>query len=89
MNATCLFVTNTHFGPDAGIAFFEGKHQYPKVDVGTFEADLVRPREMLACDDVEHPKCLFFGQEEQKKSSEEVQGLTVADLWPMDGKRLE
>lgn len=88
MDAPRVLVTNTHFGPDTRIAFLERQHQHPQVDVSTFEADLVRPREMLGCDDVEHPECFLFGQEEQKKSSEEIQRLTVADLWAIDGKGL-
>ena len=89
MDAASLFITHTHFGPDTRIAFFKRQHQHPKVDVCTFKADLVSSREMLGCDDVKHPECFLFGQEEQKKSSEEIQRLTVADLWAIDGKGLE
>ena len=69
------------FGPDGGhVAFLEGGHENPEVDVCAFEADGVSAGEVVGGDEVEHPEGFGFGQEEQEEAGEEVEGLAVADL---------
>lgn len=79
------------FVPDEGEGVFDAGHEDGDVDVGAFEGDAVRAREVGRGDDVEEDKGFFFVfvEKEEEEAGDEVEGLAVADGRVVDGEGLE